>query len=198
MAASVLLNCASCSQLNDYGLHRWKINFRSFRQTNVYKFVCQWGDWYIGKSTQRLQTRIEQHVPSFIRLRNPVTGSPKKKKKSNPSNGSPKKKRKKTTTANKIKLKTKKKRKITVAPPRSAIDEHLRTHAECAAAYEDQWFSIISRGRNSFHLSVLESMHISSTSPPLCRMKKFVYKSSLFFDRYCCWTFGVALCVYVM
>ena len=153
---------------------------------NVYKFLCQCGDWYIGKSTQRLQTRIEQHVPSFIRLRNPITGSPKKKKKSNPSNGSPKKKRKKTTTANKIKLKTKKKRKITVAPPRSAIDEHLRTHVECAAAYEDQWFSIISRGRNSFHLSVLESMHISSTSPPLCRMKKFVYKSSLFFDRYCC------------
>ena len=28
----------------------------------IYKFACQCGDWYIGRTSQRLQTRINQHV----------------------------------------------------------------------------------------------------------------------------------------
>jgi predicted GIY-YIG superfamily endonuclease len=151
---------------------------------NVYKFLCQCGSWYIGRSTQRLQTRIEQHVPSFIRSKKKSNiGTPKRKKRSSITS-SPKRKR--TTTATKIKPKPMKTKSRTVAPPSSAIDEHLRTHPKCAAAYDDGWFTVISRGRNRFHLSILESLLISSTSPPLCRMKKFVYKLSLFFDRYGC------------
>ena len=150
---------------------------------NIYKFLCQCGSWYIGKSTQRLQTRIEQHVPSFIRSKKSNIGTPKKKKKVKKVSTAGSSKRKRTMTATKIKTK---KKSRTVSPPSSAIDEHLRTHPKCAAAYDDRWFTVISRGRNRFHLSVLESMMISSTSPPLCRMKKFVYKSLLFFDRYGC------------
>ena len=33
----------------------------------VYKFSCHCNKWYIGKTTQRLQSRIEDHVPRCIR-----------------------------------------------------------------------------------------------------------------------------------
>ena len=37
---------------------------------NVYKFLCQCSNWYVGRSTRRLQIQIEEHVPTFIRSRN--------------------------------------------------------------------------------------------------------------------------------
>ena len=33
----------------------------------VYKYVCRCDSWYVGRTSQRLQYRISQHVPKFIR-----------------------------------------------------------------------------------------------------------------------------------
>ena len=40
-------------------------------------------------------------------------------------------------------------------------------------------FSIVCKGRNMYHLSVLESMFIQTNKPSLCK-QKFVYNSNLF------------------
>ena len=33
----------------------------------IYKYSCQCGSWYIGRTTQRLEERIGQHIPSEVR-----------------------------------------------------------------------------------------------------------------------------------
>ena len=56
----------------------------------------------------------------------------------------------------------------------SAIGQHLIENAECAEKYHDGKFSILARGRNFYHLSVLEAIFIRLRKPVLCRQKKFV------------------------
>ena len=45
----------------------------------------------------------------------------------------------------------------------------------CAHEYNDNKFSILSRGRTSFHLSTLEATYIKTSKPNLCKQKEFVY-----------------------
>ena len=61
----------------------------------------------------------------------------------------------------------------------SAIGEHLLNNLECSKNYNDNKFSIISKGRNVYHLSVLESLFIKTYKPNLCK-QKFVYNSNLY------------------
>ncbi len=58
----------------------------------------------------------------------------------------------------------------------TAIGQHLVNNVECARNYNDDRFTFISRGRNLYHLSILESIYITTKSPILCRQKEFVYK----------------------
>ena len=60
----------------------------------------------------------------------------------------------------------------------SAIGEHLLNNLECAKNYNDNMFSIVCKGRNMYHLSVLESIFIKTSKPSLCK-QKFVYNSNL-------------------
>ena len=57
----------------------------------------------------------------------------------------------------------------------SAIGQHLLQNPTCAREYNDDRFSILARGRTSFHLSTLEATYIKTTKPNLCKKKEFVY-----------------------
>ena len=58
----------------------------------------------------------------------------------------------------------------------SAIGTHLLKHPSCALHYNDDQFSIVLKARSEFHLAILESIHITSSKPVLCRQKEFVYR----------------------
>ena len=62
----------------------------------------------------------------------------------------------------------------------TAIGEHLIWNPVCAKNYDDRRFTILSRGRTPFHLSVLESLYIKTMKPALCKQKQYVYKTSLY------------------
>ena len=57
----------------------------------------------------------------------------------------------------------------------SAIAQHLLQNPTCAREYNDNKFSILARGRTSFHLSTLEVTYIKTFKPNLCKQKEFVY-----------------------
>jgi hypothetical protein len=62
----------------------------------------------------------------------------------------------------------------------TAIGSHLLSNPECAQHYTDERFKILARGRNQFHLKVLESLFIQTMKPELCKQKQYVYKTILF------------------
>ena len=119
----------------------------------VYEFSCRCEVRYVGRSTQRLVDRITQHVPTSIR------------RKSN------------TTREQPLRICTNKKSKIKCE---SAKGQHLIANPECAKTYTDDNFRIIGQARSSFHLSVLESVHIKAQNPVLCRQKEVVFSMRLF------------------
>ena len=62
----------------------------------------------------------------------------------------------------------------------SAIGQHFLDNAQCAFHYNNEKFSILARGRSSFHLSALETTFIKSLKPLLCKQKEFVYSLKIF------------------
>ena len=50
-----------------------------------------------------------------------------------------------------------------------------RKYPTCAHEYNDNKFSILARGRTSFHLSTLEATYIKTSKPNLCKQKEFVF-----------------------
>ena len=62
----------------------------------------------------------------------------------------------------------------------SAIAQHLVANPICADQYNADMFRILSRGRSSFHLRMLEATFIRTTDPILCRQKEFVRSLCLF------------------
>ena len=61
----------------------------------------------------------------------------------------------------------------------SANAEHLLNNSDCAKNYSDRNFPIISKARNDYHLSILESLFIKTFKPNLCK-QQYVYKSNLY------------------
>ena len=118
----------------------------------VYQYVCRCECRYVGRTSQRLQDRIRQHVPKTIRNK-----------------------------TNQERIQPTRKSKINSFTPNcdSAIGTHLLKHPNCALHYNDNQFSILSKARSEFHLAVLESIHITSSKPALCRQKEFVYRLKL-------------------
>ena len=64
--------------------------------------------------------------------------------------------------------------------PKSAVGRHLRLSEDCRKHYSDDKFQILTFGRNEFHQSVLEALHIKEKNPNLCVQKKSVYSTLLF------------------
>ena len=122
----------------------------AFQQSNViYEFSCHCDSRYVGRTSQRLQDRIKQHVPKSIR-----TGQRSQDR---------------TTFNRSCKLTN------YDLSCDSAIGRHLLENQSCAFHYSDDRFSVLSKGRSAFHLSALEATFIKTSRPILCRQKDFVY-----------------------
>ena len=107
----------------------------------VCQYVCRCDCRYMGRTSPRLQDRINQHIPRCIRS--------DKRPTKNLSN---------------------RESKITNTPTvysDSAIGQHLLENEKCAKHYNDAHFSILATARSSFHLSVLEATYINFLQPIL-------------------------------
>ena len=108
----------------------------------VYEFSCRCEARYVGRTTERLEDRIKQHVPTSIRKKTHI-------EREQPPRG----------------CKTRNAQNKCV----SAIGQHLLENPECAKMYNDDKFWIIGQARSSFHLGGLESVYIKTQNPELCR-----------------------------
>ena len=123
----------------------------SHQSNIVYQFLCHCNSRYVGRTSQRLQQKIKQHVPKTILQR--LTSQDR------------------STFARSCKSI----RSLKAETSFSAIGQHLLQNPTCARKYNDGKFSIFARGRTSFHLSILEATYIKTTKPNLCKQKEFVY-----------------------
>jgi len=120
----------------------------SHHQNNVmYQFLCHCDSRYVGRTPQRLEERIKQHIPKSIA--NPPTphirqSLPRSGKDTNPRQFH-----------------------------ESVIGQHLLDNAQCALHYNKGKFSALAR--TPFHLSALEATFIKSLNSLLCKQKEFVY-----------------------
>ena len=127
-----------------------KVVLPSHHQNNViYQFVCHCDCRYVGRTSQRIEERINQHIPKSIT--NPPTPHirqilPRPGKDTSPREFH-----------------------------ESAIGQHLFDNAQCALYYNKDKFSVLARARTSFHLSALEATFIKSLNPLLSKQKEFVY-----------------------
>ena len=62
----------------------------------------------------------------------------------------------------------------------SSVANHLVQNSDCRSSYTDDCFSVWSRSRSQRYLRVLESIHILTTKPILCRQKKNLFTLKLF------------------
>ena len=115
----------------------------------IYEYKCHCDSRYVGRTSQRLQDRIKQHVLQWLgqQLTRPRRSQPHRSCK----------------------------RTDTKPDCDSAIGQHLLDNDRCALNYDDKRFSILAAARSSFHLNLLEATYIRTRRPVLCRRKEFVY-----------------------
>ena len=120
----------------------------------IYKYKCHCDSRYVGRTSQRLQDCIKQHVPQWLRqqLTRPHRSQPHRSYK----------------------------QKDTKPDCNSAIGQHLLVNDQCTLNYDDKRFSTLVTARRSFHLNLLEAVYIETRRPALCRQKEFVYALKLF------------------
>ena len=116
----------------------------------IYQFVFHYDSRYVGRTSQRLEERIKQHVPRSI---------------ANPSSSHNRQSLSCSLKANTRPQKFQK----------SSIGRYLLDNAQCALHYSNEKFFILARGRSSFYLSAFEATFIKSLNPLLCKQKEFVY-----------------------
>ena len=121
----------------------------------IYQFSCLCDSRFVGRTSQKLQDRIKQHVPKSNRY---GTSSPKR-----------------DLPIRKCKYFTKPTTQIQSLTHDSAIGLHFLRNLTCAQHYDDNMFSILTKERLPFHLSALEAIFIKTSNPILCRQKEFVY-----------------------
>ena len=115
----------------------------------IYQFSCHCDSQFVGRTSQRLQDRIKQHVPKSIRS---CSSSQKR-----------------LLPARRCKSSTQ-----SLASD-SAIGLHLLQNPTSTQHYNDSRFSILAQGRSPFYLSALEATFIKTSNPALCRQQEFVY-----------------------
>ena len=128
----------------------------------IYECVCHCDNRYVGRTTQRIQQRIKQHVPKAIRQKNTLIQE----------QGTHRSQPIKTQPNRKCKAKSK-----TQFEPESdsAIGQHSLESNQCARNYSDSQFKVLTTARFQFHLSLLEAVYISWKKTDLCRQKQFVF-----------------------
>ena len=114
----------------------------------IYQFVCHCDGRYVGRTSQRLEERIKQHVPRSI-ANPPASHNRQSLSRSCKANIRPQQFRE------------------------SVIDQHLLDNVQWGLHYNKKKFSILARGRSSFHLSALKATFIKSFDSLLCKQKEF-------------------------
>ena len=144
----------------------------------VYQYTCRCDQRYVGRTGQRLKTRIEQHIPRYLRQAAIISDD-----KLTPSSEAVKSDSSNTTASGRLPRRAKQtsvqlqQKDDDVA---SSIAKHLIENPLCAQVYHPNQFKIVTFARTDFHLKVLESVYIQSLKPALCRQKTFVYECLLF------------------
>ena len=115
----------------------------------VYEYKCHCDSWYVGRTSQRLQNRIKQHAPQWLR-----------QQLTHPRRSQPHRSCKRTDTK---------------PDCDSAIGQHFLENDQCALNYDNKRFSILAAARSSFHLNLLEAAYIKTRRPVLCTQKEFVH-----------------------
>ena len=139
----------------------------------LHLFKCQCGHQYVGRTTQRLEKRIGQHLPR------PLTPATRKQ---------PPRKCRTDQTKDRVQNLTQdddiqdesQTDTSTGDDGASAIHQHLTTNTQCMNGADPSHFRILSRARNKQHLYVLEALYIHTLSPELCRQKEHVTNLTLF------------------
>ena len=129
----------------------------------IYNFECRCGSRYIGKTIQRLEARIKQHIPAYVL--------------------EPSKKAKKTTKKQKKKendQKDEEEEEEEHKAPDSAIGEHLVANVGCLNVYDRKQFTVLTVARTQSRLDTLEALLIKKFKPDLCKQKQFVCSLHLF------------------
>ena len=123
----------------------------------IYQFSYHCDSWYVGRTSQRLQDKIKQHVPKSIRS---CSFSQKSLL--------PARRCISSTQTNTQSLASD-----------SAIGLHLLQNPTCAQHSDDSRFSIHAQGRSPFHPPTLETTFIKTSNPALCRQKDFVFSLNI-------------------
>ena len=132
----------------------------------IYEYVCDCDSPYVGRTTQRLQERIKQHVPKAIRRKTLLL---RNRKPINLNQPDPRSNRK-----------CKAKSKTQFEPESdSAIGQHLLESNQCARNYSDSLFEILTTARSQFQLNLLKAVYVSWKKTDLCRQKQFVFTLQL-------------------
>ena len=120
----------------------------------IYEYKCHCDCRYVGRTSQRLQDRIKQHVPQWLRqqLTSPRRSQPHRSCKQND----------------------------TKTDSDSAIGQHLLENEQCVINYANKWFSILATSRSFFHHNLLEAAYVKTRRLVLCKQKEFVYTLKYF------------------
>ena len=126
-AVTSLWSLASFSRPDDFCPQAKKICFPTSQQSNiVYEFSCHCDSRYVGRTSQRLQDRIKQHIPKSVR----------------------------TGQFSQDRAAFNRSCKLTNHEPIcDSATGHLLTNQLCGLHYSDDRFSILWTGSLTFHLS---------------------------------------------
>ena len=116
----------------------------------IYQYVCRCDSRYVGRTSLRLQERINQHIPQSIR------------NKEKPTKALPRRNCYVKTPINQLEWEL-------------AIGLHLLQNPDCAAQYHDRQCSILAKARTQFHIAAQEAIFIKTQQLILYRQKEFVY-----------------------
>ena len=119
----------------------------------MYEYKCHCDSLYVGQ-TSRLQDRIKQHVPQWLRQQ--------------------------LTRPRRSQLHISCKQNETKPDCDSATGQHLLENEQCALNYDNKRFSILATARSFFHFNHLEAVYIKTQHSVICRQKEFVYFLKLY------------------
>ena len=120
----------------------------------IYEYKCHCDSRHVGRTSQRLQDRIKQHVPQWLRQQ--------------------------FTRLRRSQPRRSCKRNDTKPDCDSDIGQHLLENDQCALNCNNKRFSILATARSSFHHNFLEAGYMKTQRPVLCRQKEFVYALQFF------------------
>ena len=130
------------------------------QQSNmIYLFSCRCARRYVGKTTQRPETRAKRHVPASL-LR--PTKEDENDDKDEDEDGTEPKTKSKTKSST------------------SSFGQHLLDNVECLESYHLSMFQIFRSVNCESILHSLEPLYIKLMEPDLCKHLKFVRTLSLF------------------